>query len=145
MLLAVIMKVDAVPNHMGLGVIYWEPEGEKSWSGFNLSCWNAGGKPTMALNAFLYNVSTGENEIINETRFLVYPNPIVNGLVNVETNGMKGISLIRIYDLDGRLIKEQTLDNLSKVTLNLGLKEGIYILVVRNQNKNIIEKLVVYP
>lgn len=143
MLVAIIKKVDAVPNHMGLGVIYWEPEGEKSWSGYNLSCWNAGGKPTMALNAFLYDVSTGENEIINETGFLVYPNPSADGLFNLEIEGMTGISSIRIFDLDGRLITEQTLDNLSKVTLDLGLMEGIYILVVRNQNKRIIQKLVV--
>jgi len=143
MLVAVIKKVDAVPNHMGLGVIYWEPEGEKSWSGYNLSCWNTGGKPTRALNAFLYDVSTGENEIINETGFLVYPNPSADGLVNLEINGMTGISLIRIYDPDGRLIKEQTFDNLSKISLDLGLKEGIYILVVHNQNKKIIQKLLV--
>jgi hypothetical protein len=24
-----------VPKMLGLGVIYWEPEGEKSWSGYS--------------------------------------------------------------------------------------------------------------
>jgi arabinogalactan endo-1,4-beta-galactosidase len=55
MLVAVIRKVNAVPNHKGLGVIYWEPEGEKSWSHYQLSCWGEDGKPTKALNAFLVN------------------------------------------------------------------------------------------
>lgn len=143
MLVAVIKKVDEVPNHMGLGVICWEPEGEKTWSGYNLSCWGSDKKPTHALNAFLTEVSTGVNEMINGTGFIVFPNPSASGLFNIEMNGMTGISLIRIYDLDGRLIKEQTFDNLSKVSLDPGLKEGIYIIVVRNRDKNIIQKLLV--
>jgi len=41
MLVAVIKAVKEVPNNKGLGVIYWEPEGEKSWSGYQLSAWKA--------------------------------------------------------------------------------------------------------
>jgi arabinogalactan endo-1,4-beta-galactosidase len=52
MLVAVQQAVRAVPNHRGLGVFYWEPEGAKSWSGYALSAWGADGKPTAALNAF---------------------------------------------------------------------------------------------
>ena len=52
MLAATINAVRNVPNHKGLGVIYWEPEGEKSWSGYQLNCWQSNGKPSMALDAF---------------------------------------------------------------------------------------------
>ncbi|MDD3077501.1 MAG: glycosyl hydrolase 53 family protein [Paludibacter sp.] len=52
MLLAVQTKVKSVPNSKGLGVIYWEPEGARSWSGYSLSAWNDDGKPTIALDAF---------------------------------------------------------------------------------------------
>lgn len=52
MLTAVINLVKAVPNNKGIGVIYWEPEGEKSWSGYQLSAWQANGKPSSALDAF---------------------------------------------------------------------------------------------
>jgi arabinogalactan endo-1,4-beta-galactosidase len=52
LLTAVIGKVREVPNNRGLGVFYWEPEGEKSWSGYDLSCWDAYGRPTLALTAF---------------------------------------------------------------------------------------------
>ncbi|HSD08523.1 glycoside hydrolase family 53 protein [Flavobacterium sp.] len=52
MLIAVIKAVKEVPNNKGLGVIYWEPEGEKSWSGYQLSAWRTDGKPSMALDAF---------------------------------------------------------------------------------------------
>ena len=55
MLIAVQKKVKAVPENKGLGVIYWEPEGAKSWSGYSLSAWGADGRPTIALDAFLAN------------------------------------------------------------------------------------------
>jgi arabinogalactan endo-1,4-beta-galactosidase len=55
MLIAVQKKVKAVPKSFGLGVIYWEPEGAKSWSGYSLSAWGDDGRPTIALNAFLAN------------------------------------------------------------------------------------------
>lgn len=52
-LLAATMKaVRAVPNNKGLGVLYWEPQGAKSWSGYSLSAWQKDGKPSPALDAF---------------------------------------------------------------------------------------------
>jgi arabinogalactan endo-1,4-beta-galactosidase len=53
MLVAVQKKVKEVPGKKGLGVIYWEPEGAKSWSGYGLSAWGSDGRPTKALDAFL--------------------------------------------------------------------------------------------
>ena len=55
MLVAVQRKVREVPNHKGLGVIYWEPEGAQSWSHYALSAWGKDGKPTKAMDAFLVN------------------------------------------------------------------------------------------
>jgi arabinogalactan endo-1,4-beta-galactosidase len=52
MLTAVVKAVKAVPNNKGLGVIYWEPQGAKSWSHYELSAWRSDGKPSMALDAF---------------------------------------------------------------------------------------------
>jgi arabinogalactan endo-1,4-beta-galactosidase len=53
MLLAVMQKVKAVPQHKGLGLLYWEPEGARSWSHYDLSAWGTDGKPSKALDAFL--------------------------------------------------------------------------------------------
>ncbi|MCF6142296.1 arabinogalactan endo-1,4-beta-galactosidase [Flavobacterium sp. K77] len=47
-----IKAVKAVPNQKGLGVMFWEPQGAKSWSGYSLSAWQSDGKPSMALDAF---------------------------------------------------------------------------------------------
>lgn len=52
MLVAVQRKVRAVPDHKGLGVIYWEPQGARSWSHYELSAWGADGRPTKAMEAF---------------------------------------------------------------------------------------------
>jgi arabinogalactan endo-1,4-beta-galactosidase len=53
MLVAVMQKVKAVPDRKGLGVIYWEPQGARSWSKYPLSAWGEDGRPTKALDAFL--------------------------------------------------------------------------------------------
>jgi arabinogalactan endo-1,4-beta-galactosidase len=53
MLVAVQQRVKAVPEHKGLGVFYWEPEGARSWSRYALSAWGENGRPTKALDAFL--------------------------------------------------------------------------------------------
>ncbi|WP_158730057.1 glycosyl hydrolase 53 family protein [Flavobacterium sp. I-STPA6A] len=49
---ATIKAVRAVPDHKGLGVLYWEPQGAKSWSGYGLSAWQQDRKPSPALDAF---------------------------------------------------------------------------------------------
>ena len=56
MLVAVQQKVKEVPEGKGLGVFYWEPEGARSWSHYALSAWGDDGKPTKALDAFLYDI-----------------------------------------------------------------------------------------
>ncbi|MBC7525675.1 MAG: glycosyl hydrolase 53 family protein [Flavobacterium sp.] len=52
MLVATLKAVKNVPKNKGLGVFYWEPEGEKSWSSYSLSAWKSDGKPSEALDAF---------------------------------------------------------------------------------------------
>jgi len=52
LLQATIKVVRNVPNHKGLGVLYWEPQGAKSWSQYALSAWLENGQPSPALDAF---------------------------------------------------------------------------------------------
>lgn len=52
MLTQVISIVRGIPGQRGLGVVYWEPEGAKSWSNYQLNCWQNNGKPSTALDAF---------------------------------------------------------------------------------------------
>jgi arabinogalactan endo-1,4-beta-galactosidase len=46
-----ITKINSLPNAMGLGVFYWEPE-SYNWQGYGLGAFDANGKPTVALYGF---------------------------------------------------------------------------------------------
>jgi arabinogalactan endo-1,4-beta-galactosidase len=47
-----ITKVNSLPNGMGLGVFYWEPESYNGWQSYGLGAFDITGKPTVALTAF---------------------------------------------------------------------------------------------
>lgn len=49
---ATIKAVRNVPNNKGIGVLYWEPQGARSWSQYALSAWLENGQPSPALDAF---------------------------------------------------------------------------------------------
>ena len=49
----IILKTNAVTGKKGLGVFYWEPQAYNSWKGYNLGAFDAAGKPTEAMDAFL--------------------------------------------------------------------------------------------
>jgi len=142
MLVTVLSKVKNVQNSKGLGVIYWEPEGEKSWSSYQLSCWGADGKPTAALNAFLAYF-LGMNPINKGSGIFVYPNPLSGEPLNIDLNGLKGTSIIRIFDMSGKLVKELTVNDQLKVTFAPNLKTDSYIVSVINSGNEFDESLVV--
>jgi arabinogalactan endo-1,4-beta-galactosidase len=48
----IIAKTKALPNDMGLGVMYWEPQAYGSWKGYTLGAFDNSGRPTAALDAF---------------------------------------------------------------------------------------------
>lgn len=52
-LIDLIKKVKLVKNQKGIGVLYWEPQSYNNWKGYTLSAFDASGKPTLALSAFL--------------------------------------------------------------------------------------------
>lgn len=82
MLSAVIAAVKKVPDNKGLGVIYWEPQGEKSWSGYQLNAWQSNGKPSPALDAFKID----SNSVIEQVQLDGFAvNPVEQGK-NVTAN-----------------------------------------------------------
>jgi arabinogalactan endo-1,4-beta-galactosidase len=143
MLIAVIKKVVEVPDKMGLGVIFWEPQGEKSWSGYNLSCWGTGGKPTRALNAFMYDVTTGMEEMLRYNKVTIYPNPAIDGCFTVDLSMMDGVSEVRIYDMVGHVVKELNIGNNSQLKIVTDLQQGIYLLDIFSRGRHYSQKLVV--
>lgn len=45
-------KTKSLPQHKGLGVLYWEPQAY-NWQGYTLGCFDTTGKPTRALLGFV--------------------------------------------------------------------------------------------
>ena len=143
MLVAVIQKTIAVPNSKGLGVIYWEPEGERIWNGgYPLSCWKSDGKPTAALDAFLTN-STGLSQTKVSANFNFYPNPCSMGMINIEFNNAAISHEVRVFNIDGIILKKLTLTGSLKYSMDMDLKPGIYFLNVDDRLYSEAEKLVI--
>ena len=49
----IIKKNKSLPNQMGLGVFYWEPQCHNNWQGYTMGAFSNDGKPTIAMDAFL--------------------------------------------------------------------------------------------
>jgi arabinogalactan endo-1,4-beta-galactosidase len=142
MLVAVLNKVKAVPNNKGLGVIYWEPEGEKSWSGYQLSSWGADGKPTAALNAFLVT-NLGVNTLKSEPGINVYPNPAKD---KCKVQSAKcNIKNIEIFNLTGEKVygAEFPAGGGDTVEVDLDFPVGIYFVKVIDEKGMSVRKMVV--
>lgn len=70
----------------------------------------------------------------------VFPNPASNQII-VETNA-KGKQQVEIYDMSGRLVINETLNDRNTVNVSL-LGSGIYNLVLKNNNTSTNIKLVI--
>ena len=78
-------------------------------------------------------------EEIEATQFNVYPNPATSTIF-VETNGNAQVSII---DMTGRVVKEMVItDNVSAINIE-DINQGIYFIMIQNENNRIVEKLVV--
>lgn len=78
-------------------------------------------------------------EEIEATQFNVYPNPATSTIF-VETNGNAQVSII---DMTGRVVKEMVItDNISAINIE-DINEGVYFIMIQNENNRIVEKLVV--
>lgn len=71
----------------------------------------------------------------------IFPNPASN-VVNVSADKSQ-INNITITDLNGRIVKQNTVNNLSKVELNISdLSSGVYMMNVKSNNGSVTKKIV---
>ena len=142
MLVAVIEKVKTYAGIHGLGVIYWEPEGEKSWSGYQLSCWGSDGKPTFALDAFLeHGAGVDPSESIPGISF--YPNPCHDGLLHFAFSIPASTATMRIFDIHGKQVAQQEINGSIGNSVRTELLPGVYMVFVNSGNRSIVKTLVV--
>jgi arabinogalactan endo-1,4-beta-galactosidase len=125
MLTAVVNKVKAVPNNSGLGVIYWEPEGARSWSGYALSAWGSNGRPTVALDAFNNLTATdspSESKLVMKQNFQ-------NHTLNFNTDRLK----IEILSMNGSIL--ESVSNANSISTS-NLSKGFYLIKASITNSN---------
>lgn len=128
MLVAVQQAVKAVPNGKGLGVFYWEPEGYRNFSGYQLSAWGNDGKPTVAMNAFLHEFIPLTNpsfelngaKATTLTGWSTYVYPTTSKPVYTETAGFIGTYRVTHY--------LATAYQASTYQVKTGLPNGTYTL-----------------
>lgn len=76
---------------------------------------------------------------VSNNAFGIYPNPASSQLfVKSETNAQ-----VSIIDLTGRVVKEiETTDEITAIDIN-DVNEGVYFIMIQDENNRIVEKLVV--
>jgi endo-1,4-beta-xylanase len=88
------------------------------------------------------NTGTNDNKFLNESEIELYPNPInSDGILNLKISDE--MSILRIIDLDGKIMKEINMIHQNAISLEIKLKPGIYLMQINTPEKLVIKKLVV--
>jgi hypothetical protein len=133
MLIDLIAKVKSILNGKGLGVFYWEPE-SYFWCNYSMGAWNANGRPTIALDAFLSNVNnrfqnSGVAPAAKSEQLTV--STAGNSIILGKNFAGKSKS-VALYDLGGKLIALKTLGtNTIDLHIDLRVSDGAYIVKVK--------------
>ena len=66
-------------------------------------------------------------------KLLVYPNPTLNGQFSFMAGNMEGTVLIRLLDMNGRMVQQWERTGGREMTLQFN-QSGVYILQVQEKN-----------
>ena len=89
------------------------------------------------------NCTLSANYFENEDMIKVYPNPS-NGMINIAINNYSGELNIQIFDLNGRKVYNQNVNdfNLEKALDLNSLQKGIYLLKMNGQDLSFTKKII---
>ncbi|WP_188464314.1 T9SS type A sorting domain-containing protein [Bizionia arctica] len=88
-------------------------------------------------------LSIENSETIASNDILVYPNPSSDGLVQIKLNGNIAVKSIQLYDMLGRVIRNEEMNSNEK-SLNLeSLPSGVYLLSFQTENNGSITKRII--
>jgi len=78
----------------------------------------------------------------NSNDFFFYPNP-TDGQLQIVAKNAVGTSLISVYDVNGRLVKEAQIDLLNYTTFDISnLNAGVYIIKISNDTIDFQTKII---
>lgn len=88
-----------------------------------------------------------EELIVLETDFLIYPNPVADGELSVDSSrNLESIISIRLYGMNGGLLREFFLENTTETNLRLdvsGLASGNYMLDIQTASESKAYKVII--
>lgn len=89
------------------------------------------------------NCTLAVDQFQNEKVISVYPNP-TKGQLNIAISNYVGKMSINVYDLNGRKVYNQEVNNFSaEKTINLnGLQTGMYMVKINGENLNYTQKII---
>ena len=77
-----------------------------------------------------------------EANLNIYPNP-AQSMINIESS-LNGEAQVNIFDMTGRCVKEVSVENMSKASINVeDLNKGVYFITVQQDKSYSIQKLVI--
>lgn len=120
----------------------WEMNSDSTWTPYSDST-SWGISLTHALFPQLCdNPDATDIEEWSDENAVIFPNP-TTGMVTVRLeNGAIGNSVIRVFDMNGRLLQVEQQPHGDQVVLNLSnLSSGLYIIAIQSDNKNITKKV----
>lgn len=81
------------------------------------------------------------NEVLNE-KFNIFPNP-VNDVVNITNNDNIKINKIKIYNENGKFVKEENYNTENNIQLNIeNLQSGIYMFDLKTDHGSVSKKII---
>lgn len=93
-----------------------------------------------------YSYTTSTNEVILDKAFFeISPNPVQNGMLRVQTKDkMTLMKKLELYDVQGRLVMQQNIDNQWFVnTETTGLMNGLHLLKIKTDKGVSIQKVMI--
>jgi len=87
------------------------------------------------------NTALSVNDVIS-TKFNIYPNP-ASDIITISNKENIGVEKISIVDMNGRVVKTQSLTNQSEIQLNISdLRAGVYIFNISTKEGNASKKVI---
>jgi hypothetical protein len=90
------------------------------------------------------NTGIPERILQDQGSISVYPNPVNNGIININTHYLSTGAIIKLFNLQGREVYSNTLQRPSANTIDVNhLAKGLYILSISDGERSLNMKLII--
>jgi hypothetical protein len=101
-------------------------------------------RPDVGYPFGIKSTTTGINENENFQLVSVYPNPVTNGKLTVESKSAETLHLVELIDANGKMVKTSHPNQFKTEIEVSGLKKGLYFLRIHTEKNVLNEKIVLY-